>query len=103
VRRVSDARGETGPPAQSRMRATYYSFVSVTLLLSTSDSAAAPVSPIWLSTRLQRGVEGQGCSWRDRVACESIVETTLPGTTGRPPQGAARAAAAARELCDAPC
>ena len=49
-------------------RATYSSDVSVALLLSDSESAAVPASPIWLSIRLQRGEEGQGRSWRDRVA-----------------------------------
>jgi hypothetical protein len=58
----------TGPPAQSRARATYSSVLSVALLLSASESAAAPASPIWLLIRLQRGEEGQGCSWRDRAA-----------------------------------
>ncbi len=43
-------------------RATYLSKVSVALLLSASESAAAPASPIWLSATLQRGDEGQGCS-----------------------------------------
>ncbi len=52
---VRFARAETGPPAQSRARATYSSFVSVALLLSASESAAAPSSPIWLFPRLQRG------------------------------------------------
>jgi hypothetical protein len=66
--RVRDARGETGPPAKSRALATYYSVVSVALLLSASESAAAPASPIWLWSRLQRGEEGQGYSWRDRAA-----------------------------------
>ncbi len=47
-RRVRVARGETGPPAQSRARATYPKCVSVALLLSASESAAAPSSPIWL-------------------------------------------------------
>jgi hypothetical protein len=63
-------RGEEGqgyswrdmPPAQSRARATYPSDVSIGLLLSAFDSAAAPLSPIWLPDRLQRGKEGQGCS-----------------------------------------
>jgi hypothetical protein len=54
---------EVGPPAQSRARATYVSDLSVALLLSVSESAAAPASPIWLSHRLQRGEEGQECSW----------------------------------------
>jgi hypothetical protein len=54
--KVRHARGETGPPAQSRARATYSSVVSVTLLLSASESAAAPAPPIWLFPRLQRGV-----------------------------------------------
>jgi hypothetical protein len=68
-RRVRDARGETEPPAQSRARATYVSVVSVALLLSASESAAAPRSPIWLFCRLQRGEgEGQRCSWQDRAA-----------------------------------
>ncbi len=49
-------------------RATNLSNVSVALFLSASESAAAPASPIWLSPRLQRGEEGQGCSWRDRAA-----------------------------------
>ncbi len=51
-----------------RARATYSSDVSVVLLLSASESAAAPASPIWLLHRLQRGEEGKGCSWRDRAA-----------------------------------
>jgi hypothetical protein len=51
-RRVRD--GETGPPAQSGMCATYYSVVSVALLSSASKSAAAPASLIWLPRRLQR-------------------------------------------------
>ena len=42
--------------------------VSVALLLSASESAAAPASPIWLFHSLQRGEEGQGCSWPDRAA-----------------------------------
>jgi hypothetical protein len=54
------ARGETGPPSQCRARATYKSDVSVALLLSASESAAAPASPIWFSHRLQRREEGQG-------------------------------------------
>jgi hypothetical protein len=45
-RRARDARGETGPPPQSSAHATYPSHVSVTLLLSASESAAAPASPI---------------------------------------------------------
>jgi hypothetical protein len=53
---------ETGPPAQSRARATYSSDVSVVLLLSASESAAAPTSPMWFTRRLQREEEGQGCS-----------------------------------------
>ena len=65
---VRDARRETGPPAKSRARATYESDVSVALLLSASESAAAPASPIRLVLRLQRGEEGQACSWRDRAA-----------------------------------
>ncbi len=46
---------ETGPPARCRARATYSSDVSIALLLSASESAAAPASPIWLLPRLQRG------------------------------------------------
>jgi hypothetical protein len=38
------------------------------LLLSASESAAAPASPIRLLVRLQRGKEGQEFSWRDRAA-----------------------------------
>jgi hypothetical protein len=55
-------------------RATYLRNVSVALLLSASESAAAPASPITQYSsirrlyRLQRGEEGQGCSWRDRAA-----------------------------------
>ncbi len=45
----------TGPLAQSRARETYYSDLSVALLLSASESAAAPASPIWLQNNLQRG------------------------------------------------
>jgi hypothetical protein len=67
-RRVRHSRGETGLPAQSRVRATYLSSVSVALLLSATESAKALSSPISLNLRLQRGEEGQGCSWRDRAA-----------------------------------
>ncbi len=35
---------ETGPPTQIRARATYESDVSVALLLSASESAAAPAA-----------------------------------------------------------
>ncbi len=66
--RVRDARSETGPPAQSRPRATYSSDVSVALLLSASESFLAPVVWILLNPRLQRGEECQGCSWRNRAA-----------------------------------
>ncbi len=55
-------------------RATYTRDVSVALLLSASDSAAAPASPIRLDPRLQRGEEGQGCC----------------GETGPPTQSRAR-------------
>jgi hypothetical protein len=51
--------GETGPQAQSRARATYVSEISVVLVLSASDSAAAPASPIWLPFMLLRGEQGQ--------------------------------------------
>jgi hypothetical protein len=57
-----------GPPAQCRAHATYWSDVNVALHLSASESAAAPVTPIRLHDRLQRGEEGQACSWRDRAA-----------------------------------
>jgi hypothetical protein len=40
---------------QSRARATYLSDVSFALLLSASDSAAAPTSLIRLRSRLLRG------------------------------------------------
>jgi hypothetical protein len=57
--RVRDARGKTWPPAQSRLRATYSSVVSVALLLlSASESAVVPASPISFCHRLQRGEEG---------------------------------------------
>jgi hypothetical protein len=59
---------KTGLPAKSRARATYESDVSVALLLSASESAAAPASSMLLPHRLQRGEEGQGCSWRERAA-----------------------------------
>jgi hypothetical protein len=68
----------TRPPAQSWARATYCSVVSVALLLSASESALAPASPIWLSCRLLRGEEGQGCSWRDRAADTEQGERDLP-------------------------
>ncbi len=38
------------------------------MILIASESAAALASPIPLYDRLQRGEEGQGCSWRDRAA-----------------------------------
>jgi hypothetical protein len=47
-------------------RATQYSLVSVALLFSASESAAAPSSPILLPSRLQHGEEGQACSWSHR-------------------------------------
>ena len=50
------------------LRATYESDVSVSFLVSAFESAAAPAAPIFLCRRLQRGEEGQGCSWRDRAA-----------------------------------
>ena len=59
VEKVREARGET-LLAQSRARATYESDVSVRLILSASESAAAPSSPIPLYDRLQGGEEGQG-------------------------------------------
>jgi hypothetical protein len=43
---------------QRRLRATYQSVVSVELLMSASESASAPASPIWLLDRLQRGEKG---------------------------------------------
>ena len=52
----------------SRGRATYSSNVSVVLLLSDSEREAAPSSPIRLPDRLQRGMEGQECSRRDKAA-----------------------------------
>jgi hypothetical protein len=36
------------------------------LFLSASESAAAPVSPIWLWYMLQRGEEGKECSLSSR-------------------------------------
>jgi hypothetical protein len=57
-----------GPPAESKARATSSGDVSVQLLLSASEKALAPASPILLCRRLQRGEEGQGCWWRDRAA-----------------------------------
>jgi hypothetical protein len=75
---VRDARGETRPPAQSRARATYKSDVSVTLLFSASESAAAPAPLIWVVHRLQREEEGQSCSWRDRAAGTEPGARDLP-------------------------
>jgi hypothetical protein len=48
------------------------------LILSASESAAAPASPIWLFPTLQRGEEGQGCSWRDRAARAEQGARNLP-------------------------
>ncbi len=45
---------------QSRTRATYLSDVSVALLLSASESVAAPASSIWLHGSLQRRRGGLG-------------------------------------------
>jgi hypothetical protein len=75
--RVRDARGETGPLAQSRARATYLSDVSVALLLSAFESAAALLSPIWLVLRLLREEKGQRCSWRERAASTERGEHDL--------------------------
>jgi hypothetical protein len=52
-----------GHPAFSRARATYSSVVSIALIVSASESAAAPASPIRLWLSLLRGEKGQGCSW----------------------------------------
>ncbi len=49
-------------------RATSKSDVSVALLLSASESAAAPCLPILFRTRLQRGEEGQGSSGKEQGA-----------------------------------
>jgi hypothetical protein len=49
---------------QHRAGRAYDSDVSDAFLLSASESAAAPASPIRVFSRLQRGQEGQGCSWR---------------------------------------
>ncbi len=62
---------------RSRARATYSSDVSVVLLLSASESAAALASPISLLRRLQRGEEGQGYSMRDRAAGTEQCERDL--------------------------
>jgi hypothetical protein len=61
---------------------TYSSHVSVALILSASESAAAPASPKWLPSRLLRGEEGQGCSTGPRAqsrkrATYSIVVSKL--------------------------
>ncbi len=69
--------GETGQPATSRALATYKSDVSVALLLSASESAAAPASPILLTDSLQRGENSQECSWRDRAAGTEQVARDL--------------------------
>jgi hypothetical protein len=42
--------------------------VNVALLLTASESATKPATPIALLHRLQRGEEGKGYSWRDRTA-----------------------------------
>ncbi len=57
-----------GSPAQSRGRTTHSRYFRIAMLLSASESTAAPAAPISLSYRLQRGEEGQGCSWRVRAA-----------------------------------
>jgi len=46
------------------------------LLLSASDSAAVPATPIWSIDRLQRGEEGQGCSWPNRAPAQSRARAT---------------------------
>jgi hypothetical protein len=51
-----------------RARPTNRIDVSDVLLLSASESAAAPATSIWFHVRLQRGEECQGRSWRDRAA-----------------------------------
>jgi hypothetical protein len=51
--RVRDARGETGRRHRAGL-ATYTRDVSLALLLSASESAAAPASPLLLLARLQR-------------------------------------------------
>ena len=85
-RRVRDARGETGPPAQSRALATYESDVSVALILRASESAAAPSSPIWLflpslqrveEVRDARGETGPPAKSRARATYESDVSVVL--------------------------
>ena len=55
-----------GPGREQGARyGTNSSDLSVALLLSASESNAAPSTPISLCLRLQRGKEGQGCLWRD--------------------------------------
>ena len=65
VRQAAAGRGGSGMLVARQGRrnraersATYDSVVSVALLLSASESAVAPASPIWLPYRLQRGEEG---------------------------------------------
>jgi hypothetical protein len=63
---MSSARSACSDSGSARFACS--DIVSVALLLSASESAAAPAAPILLLRRLQRGEEGQGCSWRDRAA-----------------------------------
>ncbi len=75
-----------GPPAQRRARATYSSDFSFALLLSASDSAAAPASPIRFCRSLQRG-EGSGMlvarqgrrhrAWRETYVSDVSVALLL--------------------------
>jgi hypothetical protein len=60
-----------------RARATYSSDVSVAFLLSASESAAAPASPIWLKCRLQRGEEGQGCWQRNNSRARTTYSSDV--------------------------
>ncbi len=88
----SDSQTATPPPARQS--------VSPTALLAISCGATGA---LYKHAPQRRGSPTRLCLLPcacSPVLCESIVETTSL-TTGQPPQGAARAASAARELCDA--
>jgi hypothetical protein len=59
--KLCSRRDRTADTEQGARDLTYSSDVSVALLLSASESAAAPALPMTLSSKLQRGEEGQ--SW----------------------------------------
>ncbi len=69
---------------------TYTSLVSVALLLSASESAAAPASPIWLSHRLQGSEERRVRDARGETLIGTAQHSTAQHSTAQCRAGRAR-------------